>query len=520
MSEGAAHHRTAAPPALRPLGLLPLLLTAAGSGALLYLAFPPVNLGALAWVALAPLYWALGRAGGVGRGALAGFVFGLVLVGLFLSYFTMWGALPWVAAVVVMSAVLAVFGALGTLAMRSESPAMRVLGVAGAWALCSLVRANGGPLGFNLDNLAYSQHEQLALIQVCSLVGHVGLGFLIATVNAALAVAAPVVWKRRRGRARGDAASREALAVAVAVYAAVLACVVGGGAALKARPEETGKALKVAAVQGAVRQSTPVTDADLERSLDTYTEMQGSVEPGTDLTVWPESALVGSNTYPGVEAVAEKAARAGKGMLLVGMLENEGEERYNAARLYDTQGRMVDHYRKMDLVVYGEYVPLRKQLPFLERYPIRRTDLLPGPERKVLDVKGVRVAPLICFEGTFSRPARDACRRGAEVLALLNSDAWAEGTQEVAQHSVTAPFRAIEARRYVCRAATTGVSAIYDPYGEALDLIPVGMPGVAAGTVHARRGLSLYHRVGDWPLAVIWLALVLFAALGPRRDRT
>jgi apolipoprotein N-acyltransferase len=180
---------------------------------------------------------------------------------------------------------------------------------------------------------------------------------------------------------------------------------------------------------------------------------------------------------------------------------------------------VVDRYHKMDLVVYGEYVPLRKQLPFLERYPIRRTDLLPGTERKVMDVKGVQVAPLICFEGIFSRPAREACRKGAEVIALLNSDAWAEGTQEVAQHSVTAPFRAIEARRYVCRAASTGISAIYDPYGEALDLIPVGMPGVAADTVYARRALSLYHRVGDWPLAAISLALIVFAALGPRRER-
>ena len=37
-------------------------------------------------------------------------------------------------------------GALGALAMRSASPGMRVLGTAGACALCSLVRANGGPL--------------------------------------------------------------------------------------------------------------------------------------------------------------------------------------------------------------------------------------------------------------------------------------------------------------------------------------------------------------------------------------
>lgn len=502
------------------LGLPALLLIAAASGALLYVSFPPIGLGALAWVALAPLFWALARAAGPWHGALAGFMFGLVLVGLFLSYFTMWGTLPWLAAVVVMAAVLAAFGAVAACAMRSRSPAMQVLSAAGAWTLASLVRSNGGPLGFNLDNLAYSQHEQLALIQVCSLVGHTGLAFLIAAVNAALAVALPLVWRRRRGHLRADATAREALAVAVAVYAAVLAVSVWGGMVLRQRPDEKGTPLKVAVAQGAVSQSTPVTDSEIARAIETYGELQRTVPPDTQLTLWPESALPGTDTYPGVEETTVEAARSGKGMLLTGMLETDPRGRYNAARLYDSDGQVVGRYRKMDLVIYGEYVPFRDSMPFLKRYPLRKTDILPGDERTVLQVGDVRVGPLICFEGTFARPARETCRRGAQVIALLNSDAWADGTQEVMQHTITAPFRAIESRRFVCRAASTGVSAIYDPYGETISEVPIGRPGVARGTVYARSTLSVYHRLGDGPLALASLVLVVAAMLGPRRRRT
>lgn len=107
---------------------------------------------------------------------------------------------------------------------------------------------------------------------------------------------------------------------------------------------------------------------------------------------------------------------------------------------------------------------------------------------------------------------------GAEAIAILTSDAWAEGSFEVRQHSTTAALRAVEARRYVCRAAATGQTAIYDPYGEMVDQVPIGQQGVITGEVEARSRLSVYHRLGDAPLLVLCAVMWALAVL-PRAPR-
>ena len=124
----------------------------------------------------------------------------------------------------------------------------------------------------------------------------------------------------------------------------------------------------------------------------------------------------------------------------MGALEAVGDKHYNAALLVEKSGRIAERYYKNDLVIFGEWVPLRDKLPLLKNYPLRKHDLSPGRERELFAVPGAKVAPLICFEGIFSRPGRQVCRQGAQVLAILTSDAWAQGTAEAAQHSTTAPF--------------------------------------------------------------------------------
>jgi apolipoprotein N-acyltransferase len=128
------------------------------------------------------------------------------------------------------------------------------------------------------------------------------------------------------------------------------------------------------------------------------------------------------------------------------------------------------------------------------------------------------VSPLICFEGMFSRPAREACRQGAQVIALLISDAWAMRTFEAVQHSCTASLRAVESRRFVCRVASSGQTAVYSPYGEVIGSIPVWGRGVLSETVHARDGLSTYHRIGDLPFVLLFALFFVRACLRGKQE--
>jgi len=129
----------------------------------------------------------------------------------------------------------------------------------------------------------------------------------------------------------------------------------------------------------------------------------------------------------------------------------------------------------------------------------------------------VRLGVLICFEGIFPGPVREVCRKGAEALVITTSDAWAEGSVEVLQHSATATLRAVAARRFVIRAATTGRSKIVNPWGQIVEEIPAFSAGTLRDPVTPLTGLSLYHLWGDWPLLAILCACWLLAMLNCRR---
>jgi apolipoprotein N-acyltransferase len=59
-----------------------------------------------------------------------------------------------------------------------------------------------------------------------------------------------------------------------------------------------------------------------------------------------------------------------------------------------------------------------------------------------------------------------------------------------------ATLRAIETRRYLVRAANTGISALVDPYGRILKSGRLFVPEVIAGNVDFRNDRTFYVRYG------------------------
>jgi apolipoprotein N-acyltransferase len=203
--------------------------------------------------------------------------------------------------------------------------------------------------------------------------------------------------------------------------------------------------------------------------------------------------------------------------MVVGAAESRLPHTFNSAYFFRSDGAVAGTYRKMDLVMFGEYVPGRRRFPFLKRYPIRPFDFTAGRERELFAADACPLAPLICFEGIFPAPTRQVCRMGAQLIVIITSDVWSRGSNEVELHSPTAAFRAIEARKCLVRAASVGESAVYDPYGRTLASVPPWQNGVAAATVAPLGGLSFYHRYGDWPLLGASVVLLLAGLVKARR---
>ncbi len=185
------------------------------------------------------------------------------------------------------------------------------------------------------------------------------------------------------------------------------------------------------------------------------------------LAVWPESVLPDAPTEdPTLAARVGALVQKSKVWLLAGGPGRDGASQItNAAYLYSPTGNLVRRYDKVQLVPFGEYVPMRNHLPFLDHYHVRDFDFAAGAVHPVLQAGTVTIGPAICFESTFPMISWELTGKGAQVLAIITNDAWFGKSAAPAQHRQMAVLRAVENGRWVLRAASTGISCIIAPDG-------------------------------------------------------
>lgn len=490
------------------------VLVAAGSGGLLWAAFPKLDLCWLAWVALAP-FFGLYAASRPPRPGLTGWVFGLAFATGTLHFVAIFGYLPVAALVLQQSVFYWVLGALLALAARRGAWA-RTFGFAALWTAAEWARSLG-PLGHTIGALGYSQQKPLVPVQCAALTGVFGVSFVVALVNACLAA---MIMHRRRG-------GREGLAAPVTMAALLLAACLGfgwwrlGGE----EREATGPSYRVGVVQTEVKPGPPGTCGIFAADdFEQHIRATEAMPRGTDLVVWPETVV--TESVLGNRALRrpiEEAARRTNAFVLAGSTEREGSRKYNSAVLFGPDGEVVGRYDKRHLVVFGEYVPLREQLAMIfERYPVPTRDYAPGRYPPVLRAGRARLGMMICFEALFPWAAREARNLGANLLVVTTNDGWFLFTAGGYHSLIACALRAVENNAPMVRAAKTGVSCFIDTRGRIHS--PTRL--FEAATLHRELRLAgartLYDRIGDL-LAVlcvawaVWLVVATVARRGKRR---
>ncbi len=151
---------------------------------------------------------------------------------------------------------------------------------------------------------------------------------------------------------------------------------------------------------------------------------------------------------------------------------------YQSAFAFD--GKQWTYADKARLVVFGEYVPGRKFLPFLDAFKLPSGDLTPSDKTQSVTVNGMKVGPMICFEGLFWDVGQKQVENGAQLLAIMSNDDWYMGTSAPDQLRTSAVWRAIEADLPLVRAASRGYTMAVDQRGRVLREIPLDKPGALA----------------------------------------
>ena len=501
------------------------VVLAALSGLLLALSFPKFGHPACAWIALVPLFLALsgwtGRPGPLpGTAPLRGILLGLVASLVFFCGTLYWtgpvlvtfGGLPaplGVVSVLLLSLYLGLYNAVGTAAL---GVILRRYGVNGLW-LAPAAWVSGEYLrgtllsGFPWVVLGDSQVDVLPVAQLASVGGLYGVSLFVAFVNAALAFAL-LAPPRMRVRTLAGAA---AVLVAVAVWGAWR---IADGSLTR-----EGSPIRVGLIQGNVEQKEKWDPRQARRIFTTYIAMtRDAAKRGAQYVIWPES----STPFMFEEDVAGQAVRDLAREVRVPIqfgsdqMEHGGgtPHLYNAAFLIAPDGSTGAVYRKMQLVPFGEFIPLQHWISFLSPLVGGLATFAAGESVTMLPVAGHRVSTAICYEVIFPRLAREAVDRGSELLTTITNDAWYGTTSAPYQHFALASMRAIEQGRYLVRAANTGISGAVDPYGRVVEKSAIFEQASLVVDVRFLQGRTIYSRIGDVAayasLAVIVLALVMF----------
>ena len=168
----------------------------------------------------------------------------------------------------------------------------------------------------------------------------------------------------------------------------------------------------------------------------------------------------------------------------------------NSAFLVETGG-IRSRYDKMHLVPFGEYVPLKRLLFFVEAIAAEIGDFTPGRQATVFPLEGAPFGTVICYEVIFPDLFRRFVAGGASFMANITNDAWFGDSGGPLQHLAMVPLRAVENRIAVVRAANTGVSAFVLPSGAIEATCPWGRAARSGPRFRSASGGTFYTRFGD-----------------------
>jgi len=495
---------------LRKIEYRKKIFTAALSGLLLTGAFPKIGLDWLAWFALVPLLYAISDQSAKScfrLGFIAGLVHFLSLLYWLVPVMRTYGYLPAVLSVSVLfllAAFLALFMAsfAAALSKVGKKPARCLVTIPLLWVALEYLRSFLFS-GFPWELLGYSQFNRLQLIQISDILGVYGLSALIAYVNGAVFITLLYFAKRRWLDA--DITKR---LVTGAVTAFILGIALGwsyGHWRLKTIDDLIAISPKthIAVVQGNIDQAVK-WDPDFQ--IDTvkkYNRLSASItEQRPDLIVWPESATPFYLLYDvkPTELVFEGIQQTATDYLIgsPSFVQSDEVVRYfNSAYLISPLTKEMSKYDKTHLVPFGEYVPLKKWLPFLGKIVAQVGDFKAGVEGKTLLWKTEQVGVQICYEIIFPGLSRAMARNNASLLINITNDAWFGKTSGPYQHFSMTVFRAVENRRALVRSANTGISGYIDPAGRVLASTPLLQDAALVRSIPLMKTKTVYTRIGD-----------------------
>jgi len=495
------------------------------SGLMLTASFAPINLDWIAWISLIPLLISLENkslSDAFKIGLLAGLFHYLTLIYWIVTVLSRYGNISPIlslAALLLLSLYLSLYMAFFALIVVTfKKNRLSSLWGASTWVALEYARSYI-MTGLPWCLLGYSQYSRLPLIQISDIAGVYGISFIIVLVNFAIYNIASLTIKKKflgfntgyKSEVRGyDHNKHNGHALRIIGIETILTSLLIGFILLygynnlkeKGDNNSKGRELRAVVVQGNIDQSLKWDSDFQEETVSIYKKLSlESADFKPQLIIWPETAL--PYFFQDTSHLSKKVFEVAKitnANILFGspayVKDKDSIFYYNRAYMI-SKSRVFDYYDKVHLVPFGEYVPLKKYIPFVHRLVPAAGDFSTGKKVIPIHSPGLKIGALICFETIFPDISRKFAAQGAELLVNLTNDAWFGRTSAPYQHLSMAVLRCVENGLPMVRAANTGISAFILANGKIIDKSKLFVRETLQKKIKLTHKKTFYSQLGD-----------------------
>jgi apolipoprotein N-acyltransferase len=507
--------------------------------------FPPFDLGWLAWVMLVPLHvllYSCPPKRALWYGWLAGTIAFAGTVTWVITAMHQFGQVPLVISIGLMLLLSVYLGAYwgvyawGYAKIHQRLPGLLWIGAPALWTALEFLRTYAFS-GLPWALLGYSQYQWLPVIQFADVTGVYGVSFIIVMGNVALASLLIWLFASARGRT-----SPPPWLHAISFACILIVILLYGIFRLQQQADRDASAstLSIGLVQANIDQAIKWDKAYGDETLQRYATLSHQLGKPVDLLIWPEAATPFLfEQEPVYQNEIFTIAKDMQSPLVFGSptlrFHTDGRPYlYNSAFIVTPEGKVSGRYDKRHLVPFGEYIPLRTLLFFLDKLVVGIGDFQSGQGPMTIKLptaptmQEVRFGVAICFEVIFPALVRQMAQEGANILVTITNDAWFGDSAAPYQHFGMVVFRAVENHLAFARAANTGISGFIGPDGKILTQTPIFSEQAVTGSLPLRFfPPTFYTKFGDvfsWGCVIITGVLLIGAGrphrFSFRRSRT
>jgi apolipoprotein N-acyltransferase len=377
-----------------------------------------------------------------------------------------------------------------------------------------------GDLGFPWARLAISQYEIPLFIQTSSLFGILFVSFIILIINLLLALSLYSFLNDR---------SKKSVIFAAFSLGIFFSNIVFGYFEIN-QVLNTIDEINITIIQGNVSVSDKWVNKEGETVKEKHfrlTRDAASKYQDTDFMFWAESAVPTNLTENPdlVDEISELSQQIGIPLIIGAILYDDNGGLRNSIVYIDSTGIKYSYYKRHPVPV-GEFIPFKdfvfKIFPRAKDSKIASEGLVAGDTPRLIPIDDNSLGALVCYDSIFPYPSRDAVKNGANILFIASNDSWYKKSNALKQHNAQAVFRAVENRKYVIRAANTGISSVIDPKGRITSMTKTNVEAVLNDEAMLNDIKSFYSVVGDifiYFIIGIYIILLIYTSLSKKHQK-